>query len=218
MDKEKAFRGLLGEVGRHLILSVGDRSFRGFFAGFKPLEYLIIDVPKSSEISDLLNGSCVLIGMFCTSGKVVQFKSSITHFIKGAAWLVIVSYPEWLEKRHDLRKVYRVECSFPCKLVIVSDLKEYHGIMADVSTGGCKFTFPLTLPSQAKMFDLKKVVLLEFALPGSRGKKGLFGEVLHADRHGSEIVLGIKFASDNDVETMEELSVYILEMMRSAPS
>lgn len=218
MDKEKAFRGLLMEVNRHLILNVRDRSFRGFFAGFKPLEYLIIDVPKSSEISDVLNGSHALIGMFCTSGKMVQFKSSIKNVIKGAAWLVIVSYPDRLEKIQDLRKVYRVECSFPCKLVIASDLKEYHGLMADVSTSGCKFTFPLTIPSQAKIFDSQKEVLLEFALPGSSGKKGLFGEVLHADRHGSEIVLGIKFASNNDVEAMEELSMYILEMMKSVPS
>lgn len=218
MDKEKAFNGLLAETGRRLNLSVQDRSFRGFFVGYKPREYLVIDVPKSSEISDWLNEARTVTGLFCTAGTVVQFESSVTDFIKRAAWLLILTYPGRLKKIHDLRKSYRAECSFPCKLVTVSDLKEYPGLMANVSTGGCKCTLPSTQPGQAQMFNLKKEVLLEFELPGSRGKKGLLGETLQVERFGSEIVLGIKFISNNDVETMEELSAYILKMMRSVPS
>lgn len=218
MDKEKAFKGLLADSSRFLNLSVRDRSIRGFFIGFKPREYLVIDVPRSSEIGDLLGGSPTVTGMFCTSGTVVRFKASVTDFIRRSAWLLIVSYPERLEKIRDLRETFRAECSFPCKLLTVSEHKEYRGLMADVSTGGCKFTLQLTQPAQAKLFDVKKEVLLEFELPGNAGKKGLFGEILHVSRYGSEILLGIKFSGNNDAETMDALNSYILEMIKSVPS
>ncbi len=218
MDKEKAFKGLLTDTSRFLNLSVRDRSFRGLFIGFKPREYLVIDVPRSSEIGDLLGGSPTVTGMFCTAGTVVRFKAAVTDFIRKSAWLLIVAYPEMLEKIRDLRNAFRAECSFPCKLVTVSEHKEYRGVMEDVSTGGCRFAFQLSQPAQAKLFDVKKEVLLEFELPGSAGKKGLFGEILHVSRYGSEILLGIKFSDNNDAETTEALHSYIVEMIKSVPS
>ncbi len=217
MDKEKAFIGLMAEANRYLNLSVREQPFKGVFAGFKPREYLVIDIPKTSEMSDLLNGADTVIGSFCTSGIVVQFESSIIDLIKGSAWLMIISYPRKLEEIHNLRKSYRAECTFPCKLVTASDLKEFAGLMANVSAGGCKCTLPSTQPGEARILSMEKKVLLEFKLPGSRGKKGLLGEILHLERCGLEIALGIRFCTDNDIETMEELGEYIALIMRSIP-
>ncbi|MDR3555017.1 MAG: PilZ domain-containing protein [Syntrophobacteraceae bacterium] len=218
MDKEKLFNGLLAEVGRPLNLCVGEHAIRGFFVGFKPREYLIIDVPKSGEVSDSINGADTAVGTFCASGSVLQFESPIVDFIQSSAWLLMVAYPRKIAEIHNLRQSYRAECTFPCRLVTASDLKEYSGLMADVSSGGCRCTLPSTQPGHARMFNLESKVLLEFKLPGNSGKKGLLGEILHVERHGSEIALGIKFCNDNDMETMEELGEYISIMMTAVPS
>lgn len=216
MDRGKAFNGLLLESDRHVNLSAQGRAFRGFFVGFKPPEYLIIDVPKSAELSDWLSTRRTIIGSFCTQGMIVRFDSTVIAFLRQSAWLLIVTYPPKLVKIHDLRKSYRVECNFPCKVVTVSDLKEYFGLLTNVSTGGCKCTLLAIPPNQIGMLNEKKQVLLEFELPGSRGKKGLFGEILQVVRFGTEIALGMKFSSENEIETLEQLNAYILNVAKVA--
>ncbi len=84
--------------------------------------------------------------------------------------------------------------------------------MADISSGGCNCILTKLPPYLIEMFNSQKQVLLEFELPGIRGKKGLFGEVLNVSRDGAKIALGIKFNGNDDVETLEELSGYILKV------
>jgi len=70
MDNEKAFNGLLLETGRHLNLTSGGRTFGGCFVGSKPQEYLVIEVPGSTEIDACLVESQADTGLFCAAGKM----------------------------------------------------------------------------------------------------------------------------------------------------
>lgn len=216
MDKEKAFNGLLLEPNRHVNLSAQGRAFRGFFVGFKPQEYLIIDVPKSAEISDWLSGRRTVVGSFCTQGVILRFESTVTAFLRQSAWLLIVAYPPKLVKIHDLRKSYRAECNFPCKLLTTFGLKEYPALLTNISTGGCKCTISSIPPAHIEMFNTKKQLLLDFELPGSPGKQRIVGETLRVERHGAEIALSIKFSSDNDTQALEQLNAYILSVAKAA--
>ena len=42
------------ETGRPLHLTASGRVFKGYFVGFKPQEYLVIEVPRSKEIDAAL--------------------------------------------------------------------------------------------------------------------------------------------------------------------
>jgi len=97
MDSEKAFNGLLLETGRHLNLIARGRTLRRCFVGSKPREYLVIEVPRSTEIDACLAEGAAVIGLFCAAGKMVQFESSAVAFLREPAWLLFVTYPRRLK-------------------------------------------------------------------------------------------------------------------------
>ena len=212
MDIQKAFDGLMMETDRHVDLIAGNQSFRGFFIGFKPREFLIIEVPVSTEVDAWLTEGNAVMGTFCTDGTFVQFKSSISALLKGPACLLIVSYPSRLAKICGLRNSYRALCNIPCTLVTVFDFHKYSAIMENMSVGGCKCVLPPIPPRIVEKLGSEKKVLLEFDLPGSRGKKGLLGEILHISCDETKISLGIKFNGNDDQETLEDLNEYILKV------
>jgi|SRR5208283_49865 len=210
MDIEKAFGGLMVETDRHVNLIARGQSFRGFFVGFTPREFLVIEVPISTEVDTWLSEGNAVMGSFCADGTLVQFKSSITALLKRPAWLlIVVSYPSRLAKICDLRSSYRAGCSIPCTLVTVFDFHKYSALIENMSVDGCKCVLPSIPPRQVEKLSSEKKVLLEFDLPGSRGKKGLFGEIVHMSCDGTKISLGIKFNGNGDREALEELNEYI---------
>ena len=196
MDSEEGFNGLLMETGRHLNLTARGRTFGGCFVGSKPREYLVIEVPRSTEIDSCLTECHAVSGLFCAAGKMVQFDSSIIAFTKRPAWLLFLTYPSSLENIHDLRSRRRAECSIPCILVTLSNFKQHMGLIANINTGGCKYILSPISSVQTKMLNPENKVLLEFDLPGKDGRIKIFGEVMNIKRDGSGVSLGIKFDDD----------------------
>lgn len=217
MDSKNLFNRLLMEEGRVLHLTACGRVFKGYFVGFTPPEYLVIEVPRSAEIDAVLTKCHAVIGSFFASGTVVRFESSIAAYLKRPAWLLIVRYPSSLEKIRDLRSSNRVECSIPCTLVTLFNLKQYSGLLVDINTGGCKCIPSSISPGQAEMLNSEKKVLLEFELPGSHGRKRLFGEVTSIRRDGAEISFGIKFKDNDDEAVLKELEDYVSSIVKLTP-
>jgi len=218
MDSENLFASLLKETGRPLKLTARGRVFTGYFVGFKASEYLVIEVPRSTEIDAALTRCHAIVGSFCVSGTVIRFESPITGYLKRPAWLLIVRYPSSLEKIRDLRSSYRVECSIQCTLVTLFDLNQYSGLIVDINAGGCKCIPSSFSPGQAEMlFNSEKKVLLEFELPGSHDRKRLFGEAVSIRRNGAEIVLGIKFNDNDDEAALKELKDYVSKVVKLPP-
>ena len=91
MESEKAFHALLTEPGRRLNLTARGRTFGGYFIGSKPAEYLVIELPRSSEIDEHLTEGRSVRGSFCASGEMIRFESSIIAFQKKPAWLRLFS-------------------------------------------------------------------------------------------------------------------------------
>ncbi|MGA2223002.1 MAG: PilZ domain-containing protein [Syntrophobacteraceae bacterium] len=214
MDIENLFNGLLMETGRPLHLTACDRVFKGYLVGFKPPEYLVIEVPRSTEIDAALTNCNTISGSFFVSGAVVRFESSTTAYLKKPAWLLFVRYPSALEKIRDLRSSNRVKCSIPCMLVTLFNLRYYSGLIIDINAGGCKCLLASISPSQVEKFTSEKKVLLEFDLTGSSGRKSLSGEVLNVKRDGAKILLGVKFNRDEDEATLKELEDYVSKVVK----
>jgi c-di-GMP-binding flagellar brake protein YcgR len=215
MDDENLFNKLLMETGSPLHLIVSGRSFKGRFIGFKPPEYLVIDVPRSEEIDAALAECHEIVGCFCVSGTVIRFESSISARLKKPAWLLVVAYPHRLSKIRDLRTSYRAQCSLPCTLVTLLNLNQYSGLITDISADGCKcIPSSISLSQAQKLFNSEKKVLLEFELPGGHGRTRLFGEVAGVRRDGTEISLGIKFEEHHDEAAVKELQDYVSNVVR----
>jgi len=216
MDIENLFNRLLLEKGRPLHLTARGRVFKGYLVGFKPPEYLVIEVPRSTEIDAKLSEGHSVSGLFFVSGTAVQFESAITAYLRRPAWLLFVRYPSSLEKIHDLRSSNRVECSIPCILITLFDLKRYPGLIADINAGGCKCLLTSVSPMQAEMFTSGKKVLLEFDFPGSHSKKRLSGEISNVKRDGAKVSLGVKFWDNDDETALEELNVYVANQVKTS--
>lgn len=215
MDNESLFNRLLMETGRPLHLTVCGRGFKSCFVGFKPREYLIIEVPRSAEIDAAFAECHAVIGSFCVSGTLIRFESSITAYLKKPAWLLFVAYPSSLSKVRDLRSSYRAQCSIPCTLVTLFNLNQYSGLIVDINARGCRCIPSSISHSQAEMlFNSEKKVLLEFELPGSHGRKRVFGEVASVRRDGAEISFGIKFNDNDDEAALKELEDYVSNVVR----
>ncbi len=191
-----------------------DRVFKGYFVGFKPREYLVIEVPRSAKIDAWLTKCHAVIGSFSASGTMVRFESSIIAYLKKPAWLVFLTYPSSLEKTHDLRSSHRAECGIPCILVTLFNLKQYTGAIVDISAGGCRCILSSISPSQVEMFNVEKKVLLEFELPSSNGRKRLFCEISNVKREGAKISLGVKFCDNDDEAALKELDEYVLNKVK----
>ncbi|MGA2939587.1 MAG: PilZ domain-containing protein [Syntrophobacteraceae bacterium] len=218
MDCENLLNRLLMETGRPLDMTVRGRVFKGYFVGFKPPEYLVIEVPRSTEIDVGLGEGHSVIGSFFASGTVLRFESTITAYLKRPAWLLFVRYPSSLEKIRDLRSSNRVECSIPCALVTLFNLNQYSGLIVDINADGCRCITSSISPSQAEMLsNSEKKVLLEFELPGSLGMKRLFGEVRNIRRGGAKISFGIKFNDNDDEKILNELEDYVSNVVILSP-
>lgn len=215
MDGENVFQKLLAEPGRTLNLTICGRVYKACFVGFKPREYLVIEIPRSSELDALLSGCNSIIGSFCVSGGVIRFESSISSFLKKPAWLLILNYPISLSKVRDLRSSFRAQCSIQCTLVTLFDLSQHPGLIVDINAGGCRCIPSSISPKQAEtIFNAEKKVLLEFELPGSAGRKRLFGEIAAVRRDGSEISFGIKFNDNDDEAALKELEDYVANVVK----
>jgi hypothetical protein len=215
MENESLFNRLLLETGRPLHLSVCGRAYKSVFVGFKPREYLVIEVPRSAEIDASLTECQAISGSFCVSGMVIRFEAPIKAYLKRPAWLLFVAYPSSLSKVRDLRHSYRAECSIPCTMVTLFNLNQYSGLIVDINAGGCKCIPSSMSPGQAEMlFNSEKKVLLEFELPGSHGRKRVFGEVASVKRDASEISFGIRFNDDDDEEALRELEDYVSNVVK----
>ncbi len=215
MDNENLFNRLLMEAGRSLHLTVSGRVVKGRFVGFKPREYLIIEVPRSAESEAAFIELQAVIGSFYVSGTLVRFESSITACVKRPAWLLFVAYPSSLSKVRDLRSAYRAQCSITCTLVTLFNLNQYSGVIVDINAGGCRCISSSISPSRSEiLFNSEKKVLIEFELPGSYGRKRVFGEVVSVRREGAEISLGVKFNDNDDETALRELEAYVSNVVK----
>jgi hypothetical protein len=206
MESEKAFHALLTEPGRRLNLTARGRTFGGYFIGSKPAEYLVIELPRSSEIDEHLTEGRSVRGSFCASGEMIRFESSIIAFQKKPAWLLLLSYPSSLENIHTLRSSNRAECNIPCRLMTLSNLKEYTGLITNISAGGCRCILSSTSSNLTKLFKSDTRVLLEFNPANGGDTEKRFGEIHSLTRDGPDVSLGIKFNDDHDEAILKEFA------------
>jgi hypothetical protein len=189
------------EIGTPLLLYIPSRkwSFKGVVVGFKPGENIVFEVPGGSGIGTGILAGSIIHGAFISSGTLVRFKSSVLQYIKHPARHVIASFPEVVDCR-ELRQSKRTDCQIAAVLKLYSNMSEISGTILDISSGGCKYRMDY-LPAIHGKYTPGTEFCLVFELPGTKAKHTMDGKILHVERKGPHVFLGLKFT-----EAQEERS------------
>jgi c-di-GMP-binding flagellar brake protein YcgR len=195
------------EIGAPLLLSVSGkrRGFKGSIVGCKPKEYIIIEMLQGVGSDSKIAAGSMIDGTFISSGAVILFKSSVLNYIEKPKRLIVASFPEFLESR-ELRKSQRAECSIPAILKLYTNMSQFSGIIMDISGGGCKYRLDPDATGTV-MLSVKLQGLLMFELSGIKKRQILDCEIVHVDRKGQHVELGLKFTGKK--EELKEVDEWI---------
>ncbi len=124
--------------------------------GYSLGRYILIKYPKIPRVgnyNDVLVEGNVVVARYLLEGdrgECFAFRSTIKHITKYPEKLLVLTYPKKIESR-QLRLHQRIVTSLPASITIVSedesgDMNEQtdtkiNGIIGDISTKGCGFTF-----------------------------------------------------------------------------
>ncbi|MHC1728234.1 MAG: PilZ domain-containing protein [Syntrophobacteraceae bacterium] len=208
-------RDLQAEIGQSLLFLTSDRAFKGCLVGIKSGEYIIIEVPRTADTDQLLIEGNKISGALMVSGTVMKLEATIKAYIRRPARMLIASWPI-LRRSHDLRKTSRVNCNIPCVLKSSSTMKEYTGLIMDLSTGGCKCHTKSITANEARLFEQEKNVVIDFELLGSDKTNRVWGEVKSTDRDGGTFQLGIQFC-DTEQQVLDDISQYVSSVTSLLP-
>lgn len=123
--------------------------------GYSLGNYIIVKYPKIPRIgnyNDVLVEGNVVIARYLLEGdrgECFAFRATIKHITKYPEKLLVLTYPKKIESR-QLRLHQRIITSLPAAITIINDDSELeavqedvkiNGIIGDISTKGCGFTF-----------------------------------------------------------------------------
>ncbi len=196
------------EIGSPLLIQVSgnQKACKASIVGFKTAKYIIIEISNIDGVETQITDGTKITGVILSSGAVIRFDSHVIRHISKPLHLIIASFPDAIEQR-NLRKSRRLMCSIPVVIKIINDMSEHHGVIINISTGGCRYYTKALTGGKAQSYIGAKFILV-FELVGSIGTITLIGEVLgiELDREGA--FLSIMFC-DNEKDVTNKLSDYV---------
>ncbi len=203
------------EPGNQLLLQI-----QGFASRLKSVliggeynGYLIVTTPKVSGMDTMVLDGLSVTVTFLHDGVVYGFRSHVTHRLVSPARLLFLSYPENIE-RHELRKHQRVECNIPTGVKIDNGQNSFEGIMADISTGGCRVIFLATSEIIHEQIHPGTTIDLSFELMGIGGVKTLKGTIKSCNAEETKFMLGVSFQQSNNEEALKKVEMYVQSVMK----
>jgi hypothetical protein len=180
------------ELGGFLLIQfqgLEDR-FKVSFVGMEAEEFLIVRTPASHFLKEhLISGTQVTV-RFVHLGNAYGFRSSILSHVSNPVPLLFLSYPQKIETL-NLRKAKRIECFIPASARIRD--RGFAGLITDISTDGCRFSFKLPKGNQAVDIEVDDELTLSFPLLGMEGEKVFHGLIMSLSRDLERISLGVRF-------------------------
>ncbi|MEF2146081.1 MAG: flagellar brake protein [Desulfovibrionaceae bacterium] len=174
--------------------------------GYSRDEYLILRLPLTAGIRARVPDGALLTFRYLNRGKLISFRANVMRYLAVPFSLLFVTYPKRFEA-HDLRSEERLFCHFPATLR--RGQKVFHGLMLDLSHGGCRF-FPDVEQNRAP-FNLRisDVVKGEFRLPNGSPLE-FRGKITALEGHPPHTV-GLRFPQ-GDSPLSGELLTYMDEV------
>ena len=109
-----------------------EKQLKSNLVGMVPDEYVIIQGPKMQGIETKLFLGNEIRVIFLSFGTVYGFNASILNYVTSPARLIILSFPEEVEKI-ELRKDARVDRYLPATASVRGREEELSGMILDIS-------------------------------------------------------------------------------------
>jgi hypothetical protein len=182
-------------------------NIRTNIVGFSSEEFIILRLPTIPGIRNKILENPQITARYFSEGTIYGFRTSLLNFVNKPAPLMIISYPEYVEK-YELRQYRRTECRIPASLYFAEG--EYKGIIEDLSFGGCRMSF-----EQLKYSETQKIVqdlplIIKFSLFAEQGKLELPGTIRSKTIHRNKLSVGIKF--DGEEKLRQPIKQYLDEV------
>lgn len=214
VEKTEVAKELSIGLGSQLFIQIQGTSSRlkSILVGALPGRYLILTAPRTPGVeSYIYEGNTVTI-TFLSEGVVYGFRANILNHIFVPARLVFLSYPEKIEK-HELRRHYRVECNIPAEISLEGHDAVYRGVILDISTGGCKFTFLEPENLNEHPIQVGDRLNTTFELMGIRNIRTISGEIRSLSMDDKKVTLGISFDQTN-TELLNKIESYVNSVIK----
>lgn len=197
------------ELGNQLLIQIepDEARLKATLVGLEPAEYLILRVPGLAQLQKRLQAGSEIIGRYAHCGMVYGFKAGVLGYILQPFRLLFVSYPRVVENI-NLRRSPRIDCFLPGEVTIGET--GYHGIITDLSLGGCKFLMKQSdacgLPASVQ----DEAIRLRMQLIGEASVDDFIGKIrsISVDAAKGKAFLGIQF-TDTGTEAVGHLQKYI---------
>ncbi|NQZ49739.1 MAG: flagellar brake protein [Moritella sp.] len=172
--------------------------------GYDIGRYIILKYPRvanNSEYNDVLiegNGVIVRYLLEGDKGECFAFSSSIRSVTQHPERLLFIDYPKEIEKR-QLRTQQRTSIHLPASMKLNDEIKNQggaiYGVIVDISTDGCRFSFKTKNPRTT----VKKCDVLVCIQSPVDGEIKIMAQICNSRNENGEISVGIKFMDDGNL-------------------
>ncbi len=185
-------KGLSIALGDYLQIQFGrsEKRFNVKLVGMEPGSYLIGQLPSKMDDSISGGNQATVRYLSSQSGTIYGFQSIIMGFIVNPIRILILSYPNVVEK-HELRKHKRLNC-FIAATAKIGD-REYNGVITDLSLGGCRFILNMKAAESFPKLKAEEKITLRSQIPIQPGVQTLGGIVRSRVEDVEKSSLGIQF-------------------------
>ncbi|MBN1548003.1 MAG: flagellar brake protein [Syntrophaceae bacterium] len=197
-------------VGTFLKIDIEGISYRlnSEIVGYEKSEYLIIKMPKSSNINYLktkfYRGNKIII-RYLDRGTVYRFETEIIGIMYDPARLILTKYPK-IVSEYDLRDKRRYECFIPAQAKLDQDT--YLGMIVDISENGCLLMLKASENDKLPASNIGDQFEFTIVIPGTDVGQKLSMEIRNIKRDSNVCFLGGNFIQINE-ELKKTMADYI---------
>ncbi len=205
------------QVGLEVIVQkdVGQEKQWATILGWSSEQFLLLDGPVAWASAAQLFPQNRLLVRFISLGSFYGFDAKILVIFKNPL-LVVTEWPRQLE-RMALSQENRYAVSLPMELAPVEaegGLGQNHfGALNDISQGGCQVRLKRT-PAATRDFYKGSQARINLRLAEGAPPVQLTAEVRNTQRTGSDLVMGMRFAPDQD-KAMAQLQLQLAPQLRT---
>jgi ribosome biogenesis SPOUT family RNA methylase Rps3 len=175
--------------------------------GYSLGNYIILKYPREEIVgnyNDVLVAGNVVIARYLLEGdrgECFAFRSSIKNITKFPEKLLVLNYPKKIESR-QLRLHQRIMTNLPAAITLINeDLAQedvkLNGIIGDISTKGCGFTFKAD--TETTKVNKRDVFVCVFNIDGEDVK--IPAKVCNSRNEQGKVNVGIQF-NDGDEQVV----------------
>jgi HD-GYP domain-containing protein (c-di-GMP phosphodiesterase class II) len=163
---------------------------KGVLVGFEGQGTMIIRLPASGQIRDLLEANRMVVGRYVAANVIHMFQTVVLKYERHPFPLLFLSCPQ-ATRTDDLRKRLRTNSYIRAKLYMGRE--QQAGAVLDLSQEGCRLVVKSSSAGPLQTITVNEGITLAADLSGTGEYQSLTGIIRHAMVGNDKAVLGVQF-------------------------